>query len=382
MKYIILNIVCSLSIAVGVCHAESPLKKATVDSLWHAAVDCSIHGKFEESDSLFNYIIGNGRLNRGKTNQALSWLERNSYLSGNYKRTFEIRKQRFGDYQEDSTYFRILAGFPGERLDRPEQDVKIDFTWDYVKDKESNGGLIRIPVTIDGGEELFILDNGCSCFSAVSESFAREHHLNSSQAKGSSSGVIGTVESSLCYVDSISVGGIKFYNMVFSIIPDDPQMDSIVKIDAVLGANFFRLIGDVEFNGKEQFIVFPYEQQHLDSNVTINENGQHFVNAEIFGYSRPFQIDLGASSTSVNSNFYNGHKSLFRCNFTKESRNYGGIGGISVYDVYLIPELHMQLCGEEFLARDVDVKTQKMNGGTLGSGLIGNDIIKSFPESP
>lgn len=378
---LILRHIALLSILLGLpCLAEDGDTRRHFKSLWQAAENYTAQGKFLQSDSTLNVLLADASLTSKQEDLTYMLLERNAYLSGDYQKLLDVRRQRFGDKWEESPYFITLASFPKERVTRTDDDVKVEYYRDLLKGHEEKGGLLRIPVTIGGKQEYFILDNGIAVFSAVSESFAKEHGINTFSVDGKVEGTTGTVNMSLGYADSLSIGSLKLYNLVFSIIPDQPQMDSVVKIDAILGGNFFRQVGDIVFHRDEKMIVFPYQQRKHNSNITINDIGQHFIKAEVFGFTNPFQIDLGATSTSLDYNFYKEHKALVRRRFKKATINLGGIGGVSEVDVYDVPELSLKMCGKEFKVNDTHIESQPKKGTNLGSGIIGNDIIDAFSK--
>lgn len=245
----------------------------------------------------------------------------------------------------------------------------------------AGGGLIRIPVTIAGNEEYCILDNGCSEFGFVDSSFAKEHNIRPTGVLANFYGTVGTEQAEIGIADSLSIGGMKLYNLLFAIIPDMPQMDTIMRFDAVLGANFFRLVGEVDFYGKEGKLVFPSRQQQCESNICLHTSGQCYIEEmKVNGKYCPMCLDLGADRTSLNSNYYTVYKSRIKRRYQQKNRMFGGVGGIKERSVYIVPEMEVEFLGKKFVVRDATIKTDSDNGTDLGGGSLGNDFIKEFSK--
>lgn len=365
------------------CGTQASAKSEGKKELWERAMDAFKHRRIQESDSIFSKLIDSGKLSRKKIDEAYFWMELNARFAGNFTRASQVRQHSLRDGQDDTlqTNYKTLSTLPPAMVKRPSEDIEVKYILDSTKASGGEGGLIRIPVTIAGKEEYCILDNGFSEFGAVDSSFAKEHNIRSTGFQVNLYGTVGTEQAEIGIADSLSIGGMKLYNLLFAIIPDMPQMDTIMRFDAVLGANFFRLVGEVDFYGKEGKLVFPSRQKQCESNICLHTSGQCYIEEmKVNGKYCPMCLDLGADRTRLNSNYYKVYKSRIKRRYQQKNRMFGGVGGIKERLVYIVPEMEVEFLGKKFVVRDATIKTDSDNGTDLGGGSLGNDFIKEFSK--
>ena len=349
-------------------------------SLWTMAVEHGKHGRFDEGNAIYRAILKDSNLSEEMEKAAYLSIGNNANLAGDYK-TFYDCLSRYYD-ADDLTQIKALADLPKDTLIRPSQDVSVAYQIDSIfYDGKFKGCEIRLPAKIAGKEEIFVLDNGCSRFSAACESFALSHGIRPINVQGKAVGVTGEASMWLGVADSLSIGSMSFQNIVFIVMPDQYLINSVMNIQAILGTNIFRLAGEMDFDNKSSTIVFPFEQQNRESNLTINDEGRHFAEVEVNGAALQFQLDLGCSNTKFSSNYFQKHKDLLETTARADSSISGGVGGVSNVMVYKLFDVDFKSCGSCFTKQDVSVSTQKETNGGDEDGYLGNDFLLSFDKA-
>lgn len=360
--------------------AEHQTNTNNLDSLWTAAIEHGKHGRFDESNAIYRTILQEPGLSEELTRAAYLSIGNNANLAGDYK-TFYDCLSRYYD-AEELAQIKALADLPKDTLIRPDRDISVAYQIDSIfYDGKFRGCEIRLPAKIDGKEEIFVLDNGCSRFSAACESFALSHGIRPINVQGKAVGVTGEASMWLGVADSLSIGSMSFRNIVFIVMPDHYLINSSMNIQAILGANIFRLAGEMDFDNKSGIIVFPFEQKDLESNLTIQDDGRHFAEVEVEGDTLQFQLDLGCANTKLSYNYFQKHKNLIELTAKADSSITGGVGGVSEVMVYRLHEVSFNSCGACFTKQNVTVSTQKETNQGDEDGVIGCDFLLSFDKA-
>lgn len=352
-----------------------------VDSLIAVGIEYSRHGQFEESNAVFNGLLKDYALSKKQKREVWKRLATNADLAGvypayaQYLSLLEGKKKPSDDLQTAMK----MSLLPLQQLERPSDDVSVSYLIDslYYND-EYAGCEIRLPVIIGGQAENLILDNGCAKFSVASESFALSHGIRNIGADGNAVGTVDRVSMWFGVADSLMVGGLKFRNIIFVVIPDQFLANPILDINAMLGANIFRLAGEMVFDNQKRTITFPEKALQRESNLLIDSEGTHLAVAEIDGGDVLMNVDLGAAHSALNANYYlqNTEKVQSTCHASGALN--GGVGGTKMETVYAMPELVIHACGGTFVVPNASISTQK--SGNVGDecGTLGNDFLLSF----
>lgn len=360
--------------------SQNEITSSDLDSLWTMAVEHGKHGRFDESNAIYRTILKDSNLSEEMAKAAYLSIGNNANLAGDYK-TFYACLSRYYD-TEDLAQIKALADLPKDTLIRPDRDIVVAYQIDSIYYNEKFRGCeIRLPAKIDGKEEIFVLDNGCARFSASCESFALSHGIRPIDVQGKAIGVTGEASMWLGVADSLSIGSMSFRNIVFIVMPDHYLINSAMNIQAILGANIFRLAGEMDFDNKSSTIVFPFDQQNRESNLTINDEGRHFAEVEVNGVSLQFQFDLGCSNTKFSSNYFQKHKDLLETTAQADSSISGGVGGVTDVLVYRLNSVTVRSCGGCFTKQDVAISTQKGTNEGDEDGDLGNDFLLSFDKA-
>jgi len=272
-----------------------------------------------------------------------------------------------------------IGNITAETIERPQKDVVVSYVIDslYYAGKFV-GCEIRVPVTIGDTTEYVLLDNGCAQYNVASESFAQRHGIYPIGTKGKAVGVTETVSMWLGTCDSLSVGELIFKDIIFVVLPDQAIDNSILHFNAALGGGFFRLADEIILDNQAQTITFPQTFTPQAPNVTMDEDGVHFVNAIIQGDTLLCQLDMGATRTSLNVNYYKKHKRSIRHQWTVRTSHIGGVGKLKSTKVYTTPQLAISACGGTFIKQNIEVDTNKRLHESTEYGALGNDFILSF----
>lgn len=359
-------------------------RKPELESLWAQGVEYTRHGQFEKSNAVFEGILKNYRLSAKMKKEVYSRLCVNADLAGDYASNYRYLVLRDGKKHpsEEQLSARKMAQLPLQSIERPDKDVSVKYLVDSLFYEGNFAGCeIRLPITIAGKDENVILDNGCAKYCVASERFAREHDIRPIDAAGEAIGVVETVSMWFGVADSLSVGELLFRNILFVVIPDQYIDNSVLDINAMLGASIFRLTGEMAFDNERRTIVFPREQQDLASNVTIDDNGTHYVEAVVDADTLTVQLDLGSARTALSANYYLKHRDKVVSEWTETVSYVGGVGGMTEEKVYSAPELTIRSCGGTFVRENAKVSTVKKPNEGEEEGAIGNDFLLSFPKA-
>lgn len=179
------------------------------------------------------------------------YIESTDYMSNFLSQISEqIDLKEFPSHNQLLEFYEKMRNEPKPEVIRPNKDVEIPITIEQV----SRGQLIYVNVRINGKEYKFIFDSGAA-LTHVSERFANEVGLritdSSVHINGIKSGVgkRGTA-------DSIMIGDIVFKNPNITISLPNEEVDTVFQIDAILGMDFMRKIGEIQIYPEEKKIVF------------------------------------------------------------------------------------------------------------------------------
>lgn len=260
---------------------------------------------------------------------------------------------------------------------RPDKNVEIPITIE----KTGRGEIIYVPVNIQGEEYKFIFDTGAG-LTFVSEQFANKIGLQITDEyfniNGISSGVgkRGTI-------DSIMIGEAVFKNPNIIIGLPNEEVDSVFQVDAVLGMDFIRRIGETQICPEEKKMIFPVKKTKspLSGYNLLLSNGQPYLKANSNMETLLFHFDTGNVKTDLHNIYYEKHKVELDKTGNKNNVRMGGYGGIRLVDSYQIPKFPLTVGNCNFELTDVDVlldKTLLLQGNEDGS--LGMDFITLFKK--
>lgn len=357
--------------------AKEKVSQATLDSLFEVGVGIAEHGRFDKSNAYLEALTKVYKMPLVFKYKIYSRIAVNYNLAGDYQMMYKyLSKFRS---KEELVHLYPLTLLPREQIERSYYDVTIPFTVDSLYNEKNFGGCeISIPVEIDGKEEMFVMDNGMTKYSTVTESFAQEHGIRPIGYNGQTFGTINESSMWLGIADSIKVGRLVIRNLIFCVVPDDNITSSVLNYNAYLGANFFRLVGEMVFDNRRRTVTFPFIQRPHQSNMTINALGEHFAEVELDGNNLLFHFDLGYTQTSLTSNYYNRFKTDIEKSCRAGAAVVGGVGGTNTILVYYKKHPTIYFNGVAFMPPTVLINTVRDHNEGSEYGKLGNDFLLSY----
>jgi len=284
-------------------------------------------------------------------------------------------------------YYNKLSSVPKcwiERLGKNcESSIEIDTV--RLKGKTSSetdtsrisGTLIYIPVKIGDNVERFILDTGCPTAAFLSERMAQKYNVktvfDSLIVNGTGSGY-----GRLGLLDSIEVAGIILKNLLVTVVPSNPTVDSVFMTEAVLGQEIMKLTGEIQIYPRQKKVIFPWELSPTPS------TGRNMIFHASHPYIKAFHnnerlimhFDTGNSSGNLHYTYYEKHKEKIERTGKKDSRLTGGFGAVMMKEIYRLPSFDMWVGDNAFTLKDFEVNitpiytVQGREDGALGMSFI------------
>ena len=282
-------------------------------------------------------------------------------------------------------FYNKLKDVPAPSVTRPQEDVIVPIVIEKVKlptnidPKGWRGTKLLIPVTIKGKTYQFIFDTGAGT-SVMSESMAKEIGigiLNDSLVLNSN--LPGSMVGSMGTLDNMRIGDIDFHNSLITITPVN-ALDSVMKIDAVLGMDFISMFDEIRIYPKEEKIVFPKTATPLPSygRNLMKIDRMLKLKAEANGETLILHFDTGNSKAGLYCQYYEKHKSELESIGKKEKTIGGGFNLVIAKDILRLPSFDIKIGNTPVRLKDlsVDITNEGMQIGD--DGTIGMSMINQF----
>lgn len=284
----------------------------------------------------------------------------------------------FPAHQQLADYYDVLRNEVAPSVVRPNRDTEIPLTIE----KAGRGVLMFVPVTINGKTYQFIFDTGAGS-TFVSKRFADEIGIRIIRDSLHIEGAFahGTGKSGM--LDSMIVGDIVFKNAVVTIANPNPAVDTVYQVDAVLGADFMRLVGQIDIYPQDKKVVFPVKRS------SIPESGRNMwlydgaLRLKVFSGDERlrFVFDTGNVRADMFFPYYQRHIEWIEKEGVKESITSGGFGGIRTLDVYTMQSIPLRLGDTSFEMENIQVECEPPGPESFQKGedgSFGMDFIKLF----
>jgi len=283
--------------------------------------------------------------------------------------------EKFPAHKQTLEFYEKMRNERRPEVIRPNKDIVIPITIE----KTNRGQTIFVPVNINGKEYKFIFDTGAFS-SFVSERFANEVGLRITDESFKISGIKSGI-GKRGTTDSIMVGDIVFKNPSITIGLPNEEVDTIFRVDAVLGMDFIRRIGETDIYPKEKKIVFPAKKTELPlyGRNLLFSNGQPYLKAYSNTETLIFHFDTGNIKTDLFNVYYKKHKEELDKVGNKSNVRRQGYGGIRFVDSYQIPKFPLTVGDCNFELTNVDVLLDNrydFQGNEDGS--LGMDFFTAF----
>lgn len=250
-------------------------------------------------------------------------------------------------------------------------------------EKAGRGVLMFVPVQIGGKEYRFIFDTGAGS-TFVSQRFADEIGVRIiSDSTMINNSMEGGAYGKSGIIDSMNIGDITFKNPILTISPLNPAVDSVYQVDAVLGADFMRLVGEVNIYPHQGKIVFPVKQTPLPStgkNMLLLNGGMRL--RLYSGKERlNFVFDTGNVRGDLFNAYYAKHKERIEKEGVKDTILVGGFGFVDNREILRLKSVPMRIGDTSFYMESISVEFDGNDQGidkTGEDGALGMDFIQLF----
>lgn len=286
-----------------------------------------------------------------------------------------------------NSYYKSMCGQQKSELIRPNKDCVIPIYIEPIEIKKFRKGYhLHVPVTVNGIEERFIFDTGCPGGVFLSEEYANKFAVRITMDSLVVSGVGGSGWGKMGILDSISLGNMILKNLSVTVVPLNPAVDSIFKINAVLGSDIMKHAGEVQIFPKEGKIIFPTNKTPLPAtgrNMMISQGDGFFIKAFSGDEKLVMLFDTGDSSSGLYNKYYQSHKEMVERDGKKETSLAGGFGGVNTVEFYNLATLPLRIGDKNFEMKNINVGTDSAPGfiGTGNDdGALGMSFINSFDK--
>ena len=274
--------------------------------------------------------------------------------------------------KDDAQTVRLLKGSPPQTI-----ELNGSFT---LPTHRSPIGTIESDLTVNGVTKSWILDTGAN-YSVLTESAARQMHLNLSEGTAKVQGSAGAeTPLHIAIIPEFKIGPSTVKNVVALVLPDASLTIPLPKgkhqIEAILGYPVLSAFGQVTWTSDEH-VTFssggqssgaPIYMQQLDPLLQVRVHDRDLL----------MMFDTGADHTSFTARYYDTFQPDFE-GLEKKTHMVGGAGGIKKISVYELPSVAIAVGDTTITLKNVAVSTEKLGtDGDLLFGRIGRDLTAEF----
>ena len=285
-------------------------------------------------------------------------------------------------------HYNALRKYPQMTISKPNKDVSISFhlqelkankreEWMRAGKKQFKGYLITIPVTCHGKQQSFIFDTGASA-SFVTERVAKDLHLtilpDTILLNGNQKGL-------QAYIDSLQIGDIVCQNMIVYVGLNNPLDTLVGGIDAVLGMDFIKAVGETQILFDRQQIVFPSQPttSTLQSNIFLD--GTLLMQARKGDVPLSFTFDTGCTTAELYSDYYTKFTTEVEAVAVPDTITTATYGTVTTSPILLLPELTCMIGETSVTIDDINLFPNNDNPLTVRDGRMGMDLIRRFRKT-
>lgn len=318
---------------------------------------------------------------------------------GNYGRAadnlkyFSDQLQTAGMGEEALSYKKLSDRYDKLRdceppgISRPDKDIEVPVSIElvklpeYIKRTGDKGSCIYIPVTIHGKKHSFIFDTGAAS-TYMSERFAKEagvQILNDSVLINE--GMLGASYGMSGYLDSLQINDITFRNVIVYIGKPNLAVDTLFQVDAVLGMDFMKRMGEVQIYPQESKIIFPSSFTPLPAsgrNLMLDNLNRPVIKAVREGIPLKFFFDTGNNTADLYFSYYNRFKDGVDKAARKDTITGGGFGFVRTKEILRVPSVCFTIGGTPVELENVILHPEPGNDQSGEDGSMGMDMVKRF----
>ena len=179
------------------------------------------------------------------------------------------------------------------------------------------------------------------------------------------------------------IGNIIFKYPIITIAPPNPAIDTLYQVDAVLGMDFIRRVGETQIFPKEKKILFPKKQTELPKtgrNLLI-VNMQPYLKTFSNSQRLVFHFDTGNTGAGLFFPYYLKNKEYVEKHGVKDTIIGGGFGGIRMVEGYRLLQIPLQIGSTKTELANIAVSTKSVtNMQQQEDGSLGMDFIQLFQK--
>jgi tetratricopeptide (TPR) repeat protein len=288
----------------------------------------------------------------------------------------EIDKGKLESIKDDYGVIKLLTRYPPQTI---AMSAPI-----RLQTRRSPIGTIDTDLTVNNVETPWILDTGAS-FSVVSASFAKRLGIQPSVEEAHTKGTVNGV-SNLLHVGilpELDLGGATIRNVVLLILEDKSLLlnlgpDKSYQINAILGFPVFQILGSATFKKDGGFEAGSHTAPSASPARVFMNQLKPLVECSVRDRQVLFAFDTGADISTFSTRYFQEFQDQFK-GLKKVSSSYGGAGGVSTTDVFVVPEVGLRIAKAEVNLKQVTVYPSPV-GTDLDDvyGNLGRDVVAGF----
>ena len=277
-----------------------------------------------------------------------------------------------------------MRAYPAPQLVRSAQDVVVPFNRVVVNDVkreewmrtgkiQRRDSLLSVPVAIHGKTYPFIFDTGASQ-TMIALRKVQELGLpilTDTLTIGSADG-----QEKICsyaFIDSLSVGGITYRNMMALVGTDTTLAHHTQKLDFILGVDFIRAVGEVQIDMDKREMLFPAKptpRPATGSNIYLEQ--VPYLHASKDGRPLLFCFDTGCAGATLSNNYYQKFSDEVKATATPDTITTMGYGTIDTHEVLYLPSVSFAINDMSVTIREIhlDPTATGNTDGRMGTALL------------
>lgn len=285
-------------------------------------------------------------------------------------------------------HYNALRDYPQMTISKPNKDDTIPFhlqslkadkreEWMRAGKKQFKGYLMTVPVTCHGKQQSFIFDTGASA-SFVTESVAKNLNLT---ILSDTILLNGNQKGLQAYIDSLQVGDIVCRNMIVYVGLKN-SLDTLVRgVDAVLGMDFIKAVGETQILFESQQIAFPSQPttSTLQSNIFLD--GTLILQARKGDVPLSFIFDTGCTTAELYSDYYTKFTTEVDAVAEPDTITTAAYGTVTTSPILLLPELTCMIGETSVTIDEINLFPHNDNPLAVRDGRMGMDLIRRFRKT-
>lgn len=245
--------------------------------------------------------------------------------------------------------------------------------------------LWTLPVTTGDFQDQFIFDTGAN-ISTISNSAANKMKLKRLPVRFNVHGFQGaSISTGLGVADSITLGTLQLYNVVFMIMPDDalnfPQIN--YKIHGIIGYPVIRALKEVHIY-KKGVLEIPSAPAALpkDGNSNLAIHGLYpMIRLGTDKGTYNFHFDTGAKISDLFDTYFHENKRYITKHGKKKVTEFGSAGGTRKMEAYELKNFKFYIGDKTATLPVITILTKPIKSTSeMVYGNIGQDLMEQFDE--